>query len=214
MARVRVTPETFELVEYDAGTIGALTEELAGRCGFPDGVTIDVEVDEELPLPLVGSTADVVDGRAVLWFSGAGFEDPHHRARFDEALARTELAVGLFRAADRLSPGFGGAPADEDLTDAARGAWDAWAEGRAARLGEAVRRQRRLYQFRLYNGFTDVGDAAFDRLWEGDEFTWADLESLVERCAAADPRPKPKRKATIRRETLKPVTARGAETAP
>jgi hypothetical protein len=203
VARVHVTPEEFTLVEYDAGVIAGLAEELAGAVGLPDGIEIELEVDEELPLPLVGSTADVVGARAVLWFSGANFEHTHHRAQLDRVLARTELAMSLLRAADRLTPGFEGAPADEALTDAQRQAWDSWAEGRVARLGEHSRKVRRQYHFRLYNGFTDVADAAFDRLWSADALTWSDIEAICAECAASDPRPAPKKKGSIRRETLK-----------
>ncbi|MGI8795658.1 MAG: hypothetical protein ACR2IR_03565 [Acidimicrobiia bacterium] len=203
MARVQVTPETFTLVDYDAGAIAGLTEELAAKTGFPDDVDITVEIDEELPLPLTGATADVVDGRAALWFSGANFEDGRYRTHFDEPVARTELAIGLLRAADRLGPGFADAPVDEQLSDAHRHAWEVWAEGRVARLGEHARRVRRLYHFRLYNGFTDVADAAFERLWSADALAWSDIEAICAECAASDPRPALKKKGSIRRETLK-----------
>jgi len=205
MARVQVEPETFTLVDFDAGMIAGLIEELAAKVGFPDDVDVRIEIDEELPLPLTGSTSDIVDGSAALWFAGANFEDGRHRTRFDEPVARTELAVGLLRATDRLGDAFAGAPADEDLTDGQRQAWETWAEGRAGRLGEITRRVRRLYHFRLYNGFTDVADAAFDRLWSADAFTWAELDELCAQCAAADPRPKPKARAVVRKETLKPT---------
>lgn len=203
MARVEITPELFTLVEYDAGVIGGLAEELAAKVGIPDDVPIRIEIDEELPLPLTGSTADVVDGRAQLWFSGANFEDGRHRATFNDQLARTELAAALFRASDRVKPGFADAPVDEDLTDGQRAAWEAWAEGRAARLGERTRKVRRQYVFRLYNGFTDLSDQTFERLWTGDRFTWADLEAICAECKAVDPRPERKQKSAIRRDTLK-----------
>ena len=205
MSRVRITPETFELVEYDAGVIAGLTEELAARVGIPDDAPIEVDVDEELPLPLTGSTADVADGKVQLWFSGADFENTHNRAEFDESLARAEIALALFRAGDRLAPGFADAPADEELSDAQRHAWESWADGRAVRLGEHARKVRRQYHFRLYNGFTDRADAAFERLWnaESGAFTWAELDAICTDCAAVDPRPTPKRKAAIRKETLK-----------
>jgi hypothetical protein len=203
VARVEVTPEQFTLVEYDAGVIAGLAEEIAAKVGLPDDVPVRIEIDEELPLPLTGSTADVVNGRAELWFSGASFEDGRHRATFNERLARTELAMELLRACDRLQPGFADAPADEDLTDGQRSAWAAWAEGRAERLGESSRKVRRQYVFRLYNGFTDFADEAFERLWNGDNFTWSDLESLCAQCKAVDPRPEPKQKSAIRRDSLK-----------
>lgn len=208
MARVQVTPETFTLVEYDAGVIAGIAEELAALAGLPDDVAIDIDIDEELPLPLTGSTADVVDGRAVLWFSGADFEDTHERARFDEAIARTEIAMSLFRAADRLN-GFRAAPVDEELTDAQRTAWEAWAEGRAVAVdGALVREPRRRYIFRLYNGFTDVADAAFDRLWStaSGELDWDGLRKIVDDCAAVDPRPKPKKQG-VRKERLRRADA-------
>jgi len=205
MARVQVTPETFTLVDFDGGVIAGLTEELAAKAGVPDDVDVRIEIDEELPLPLTGSTSDVVDGSATLWFAGANFEDGRHRTKFDQPVARTELAISLLRAADRLRGGFTDAPTDENLADGQRHAWETWAEGRAGRLGEATRRVRRQYHFRLYNGFTDVADAAFDRLWSADSFTWPELEELCAQCAAADPRPKPKARTPVRRETLKPT---------
>jgi len=125
-----------------------------------------------------------------------------HRATFNERLARTDLAMELFRARDRLE-GFADAPVDEELTDAQRAAWEASGEGRAARLGEGGRKVRRQYVFRLYNGFTDVADDAFERLWAGDSFTWAELQALCAECKAADPRPEPKQKSAIRKESLR-----------
>lgn len=202
MARVEVTPEQFTLVQYDAGVIAGIAEELASSVGLPDDVPVRIEIDEELPLPLTGSTADIVDGRARLWFSGANFEDGRHRALFNIELARTELALALFRAGDRLQ-GFADAPADEELSDAQRAAWEALAEGRVARLGEFTRKVRRQYVFRLYNGFTDVADDAFERLWTADRFTWSELDALCAECKAADPRPEPKQKSAIRKETLR-----------
>jgi hypothetical protein len=202
VARVEVTPEQFALVQYDAGVIAGLAEELATKVGLPDDVPVHIEIDEELPLPLTGSTADVVDGRAVLWFSGANFEDGRHRTVFNDQLARTELAIELFRASDRLA-GFADAPVDEELSDAQRAAWEAYAEGRTARLGEFTRKVRRQYVFRLYNGFTDVADNSFERLWTADSFTWAELDALCAECKAADPRPEPKQKSAIRKETLR-----------
>ena len=62
---------------------------------------------------------------------------------------------------------------------------------------------RRQYVFRLYNGFTDIADDAFERLWAGDNFTWAELQALCAECKAADPRPEPKQKSAIRKESLR-----------
>jgi hypothetical protein len=203
MGRVEVKPAEFTLVKYDAGLIAGITEELAAKVGVPDDVPIVVDVDEELPSPLTGSAVLIVDGTAVLWFSGGNFESGQRRMEFDEAMARNELALSLFRARDRLQPGFADAPSDEELSDAQRGVWDTWADGRAARLGEETRPVRRRYVFRLYNGFTDVADAAFERLWAADDLTWADLDAIGAECAAADPRPEAKKRAVPGKESLR-----------
>ncbi len=194
MGRVEVKPAEFTLVKYDAGLIAGITEELAAKVGVPDDVPIVVDVDEELPSPLTGSAVAIVDGTAVLWFSGGNFENGRRRMEFDEPMARNELALSLFRARDRLQPSFADAPADEELSDAQRGVWDTWADGRAQRLGEETRPVRRRYVFRLYNGFTDVADAAFERLWSAEELTWADLDAIGNECAEADPRPEAKKR--------------------
>jgi len=69
--------------------------------------------------------------------------------------------------------------------------------------GEVTRKVRRQYVFRLYNGFTDVADNAFERLWAGATLTWAELQALCAECKAADPRPEPKQKSAIRKESLR-----------
>ena len=72
MPRVTITPDPFTLVPYDGAAIIALVEDVAAMVDFPPGVEIHVDVDEELFAPLTGHMADVVDGRAELWISGAG----------------------------------------------------------------------------------------------------------------------------------------------
>ena len=37
----------------------------------------------------------------------------------------------------------------------------------------------------------------------GGRFTWAELEALCADCKAADPRPEPKQKSAIRKESLR-----------
>lgn len=192
MARVQVTPDPFTLVEFDADRIVALAEEAAASVGLPDGVDVEIEVDEALPLPLTGSFADVVDGRAVLWFSGGAFEHPHRNRRLDEAAAGEYLARDLLRVTDRLGADFSDAPRDGDLTDQQRAAWDVWADGRLARLGCPIRESLRRYKFRLAHGFSDVVDAVYDRLWLSESLTWAELEAACAETAAVDTRSKPK----------------------
>ena len=59
-----------------------------------------------------------------------------------------------------------------------RAAWDVSANGRAERLGIKVRRPAQRYDYRLQHGFTDVADAAFERLWTADEIAWADIRTV------------------------------------
>ena len=116
--------------------------------------------------------------------SGA-FEDTRlPRQQSDDA---TATAVGrvLLRAKDRLTGGFGEAPADEQLTLAHTAAWETYCIGRLERLGVTVNRQRWLYNFRNRHGFTDSGDVAFETLWQSDALTWGELNAISDRAAAA-----------------------------
>ena len=132
--------------------------------GIPPGVDIVLTVDEELFAPLTGHMSDVVDGKVVLWISGGNFEDNKRPTHFSADQARVDLAIMMLRAKDRLSDDFAAAPPDAQLSRGERAAWDTYAVGRARRLGVDVRRPRQLYDFRLQHGFTDVADAAFERL--------------------------------------------------
>ena len=48
MTQVSVTPESFEMVFYDAAVIGEVVAEVAERLGFEE--TITLEIDEKSPL--------------------------------------------------------------------------------------------------------------------------------------------------------------------
>jgi len=186
MGRVHVTPDPFTLVAYEVPVIAGLVEEAAALVGFPPAVEIDLEVDEDLPHPLVGTASDVTDGRALLWISGGNLEDTHRNRQFSEPNARLEFAQMLLRANDRLSEGFASAPPDIDLTYAQRIAWDAYAYARAGRLGLPTRIDRMRYDFRLQHGFSDAADAAFDRLWGAPTLTWDGLLEVCKETGAAD----------------------------
>jgi hypothetical protein len=183
---VRVTPDPFTLIAYDVAEIIAIVEDAAALVGLPSDVDIDLTVDEELFAPLTGHMSDAVDGRAELWISGANFEDSRRPRHFSAEQARRDLAIMLLRAKDRLSDDFAAAPSEGDLTRAERAAWDVYAVGRAERLGIAVRRQKQLYDYRLQHGFTDVADAAFDRLWNAQTMTWDGILEICKETGAAD----------------------------
>ncbi len=186
MSSITVTPDPFTLVPYDSGEIRALLEEAAALAQIPPGVDVDLVVDEELFAPLTGHMSDVVDGRVVLWISGANFEDNKRPCHFSADQARLDLAVMALRASDRLSDDFADAPADADISRGERAAWDAYAVGRAGRLGVAVRRPRQLYDFRLQHGFTDVADAAFERCWQAEHVIWDGIREICKETGAAD----------------------------
>jgi hypothetical protein len=169
--RVTVVPDPFTLIAYDAAEIAAIVEDVAAMVGIPSSVPIKIEVDEELFAPLVGHSSDVNDGRIEVWISGGNLEDNRRPGKFSEAQARRDFTYTLLRGNDRLSPEFADAPPDAQLSRAERAAWDVYAMGRAERLGLPARRQAALYEFRLQHGFTDVGDAAFERLWNAPSTT-------------------------------------------
>jgi hypothetical protein len=181
-----VEPSTFTMVDFDAGEIAALADELAGKVGLGSDVSILVEVDETTPL---GRTEMVsVDPVHIRTESGS-FEDPKRIRQFDRDGAADVLGRYLLRAADRRREGFGDAPPDSELTVPQRTAWEVYAVGRLARMGEPVRRQRWLYAFRNRHGFTDTADDAFEQLWGGVELTWAEIDRLSEATASTNPGP-------------------------
>ena len=186
MSRVTVTPNPFTLVPFDADAIAALVDDVAAQVELPTGVEIDVTVDEELFPPLTGHMTDVIDGRVAIWVSAANLEDTRKPRTFAPEQARTDFAVMLLRAKDRLSEDFADAAVDRELSRGERIAWDIYAIGRAERLGLPVRRQRELYDFRLQHGFTDVADAAFDRCWNAPTMTFAGIREICKETGAAD----------------------------
>lgn len=197
---IELTPEEFTLVFYDAAEVRSLVEAAAARAGLDDVV---VQIDEELPLPITGTFVDVVDGRASVWISGGSLEDPKNPQELEHDVAAEELTIAMLRAADRSGAGFADAPADRDLTERDRASWDTWASGRAERLGVTIRVPRAHYGMRLHHGFTDVADAAFERLWAADALTWADLVAIGEDTAAVDPRPAPRTRAPVRKPDMR-----------
>jgi hypothetical protein len=189
VTEISVIPARFTLVPYDADEIRALVEEGAALAGISSGVEITLTVDEELLAPLNGHMSDVADGKIVLWISGGNFEDNKRPTHFSADQARADLAIMLLRAADRLSDDFAAAPPDAQLSLGERAAWDAYAVGRAQRLGVGVRRPRQLYDFRLQHGFTDAADAAFQRCWEADHMTWEQIREICRETGSAERAP-------------------------
>jgi hypothetical protein len=186
VGNITVHPDPFTLIEYDAKVIAGIVEDAAALAEFPTVVDIHLEVDEELFAPLVGTAADVVDGKAALWISGANFEDNRRPRHFSGDQAKNDLTVMLLRAKDRLSDDFKDAPPDNQLSRGERIAWDTYAVGRASRMGIPIRQPRQIYDFRLQHGFTDVADAAFERCWNADSMTWAGIQEICKETGSAD----------------------------
>ncbi len=174
MARVRVQPETFSLVDFDAAEIAAVAAEVADAVGIGADVELTIEVDETV---MVGSAASRIDGDAiVVAATGGAFESLRKARQFDETRCRTVLAHALLRARDRLDPSFGDPAPDADLSVQQEVAWATSIEGRLDRLGLVHGRpQRRIYHFRVRHGFNDTVDQVFDRLWTTDAVTWSDI---------------------------------------
>jgi hypothetical protein len=172
---VSVTPATFTMVDYDPAVIAAAAGNLCGLIGLPAGLALRIEVDQTTPL---GRAHIVSTDPAVLAVESGALEHNHQPRQYDEDNAAFVLGRLLLKLRDRLDPAFGDAPADDSLGLELSAAWDAYATGRLRRLGYTVNRQRRLYQFRVRHGFSDDGDAAFARLWDGENLTWAQIEQL------------------------------------
>jgi hypothetical protein len=184
MGRVTVTPESFTLVHYEASAIEEVASRLMSDIGLPAELDLRIEVDEKTPLgrALVASVEPLV----ITVESGA-VEDPKRPRQLSEPGAADVLGRLLFRVKDRLDPAFGDPEPDQGMSLARSTAWDVYAIGRLVRLGyhHYNNRQRRLYHFRNRHGFTDVADAAFERLWTADDLTWADICSLSDGAMAA-----------------------------
>jgi hypothetical protein len=182
MGQVTVVPDSFSLVDFDAGEIAGMVEALAGAIGLDADVT--VEVDQTTPL---GHAAVASVDPVVLHVESGALEDPRKLRALSPTGARNVLGRLLFRVRDRLDPAFGPVPADGDLSLEQATAWDVYCVGRLVRLGftHFDDRQRRLYQFRTRHGFSDTADASFAALWEGDGLTWADVDRLSGSAVAA-----------------------------
>jgi hypothetical protein len=171
---VTVSPEKFTLVLFDAPTLKATLSDLMDRVGLVDRA-LRVEVDETTPIVRI----TIHDGDPIVLAAGSGaFEDPRQPRHQSSVHIVTNAGRPLLRVRDRNDGSFADAPADDDLTFPQMAAWDAYCVGRLGRLGYPVHEQRWRYNFRNRHGFTDVADAAFDRLWTADHLTWTELDAI------------------------------------
>lgn len=180
---VTVTPDTFTMVEFDAGTIAAVAERLVPQVGLPADLDVRIEVDERVPL---GRCELASTDPIVLQIEGGALEDPKRPRQLSEERVADNVGRLLFQARDRLDDAFGPVPPTDALSLALANAWDVACTGRLVALGYRSQRQRWLYAFRNRHGFTDAADAAFDQLWNASgPLTWADVARLSETAEAA-----------------------------
>jgi len=182
VAKVVVVPETFTLVHFDAGRIQELSEKVADLVGLPADAEIRIEVEEQSPL---GRVRVESISPVTIAVQGGAFEHAKKPRHLSDESVVDVLGRVFHRIKDRLDPAFGQPPPDSDLTLQQSTAWDAYCVGRAARLGLNPSKPRRLYHFRNRHGFTDVADATFERLWDAEHLTWADIEADCAQTASA-----------------------------
>jgi hypothetical protein len=171
---VEIQPERFTMVFYEADEIGAIAQRLLDQLGIGDQ-QVRIEVDETTPL---GRAQVRSLDPVVLAVESGALEDPKRPRQLSPDGAADVLGRLLMRVRDRLDPAFGDPPPDDALDLAASVAWDAHCMGRLSRLGYPPQRKRRLYHFRNRHGFTDLADAAFERLWSAEQLSWADIEGI------------------------------------
>lgn len=177
---VTVTPESFTFVSFESDAIRRIAQSLVEAFGLADH---DVEVVVDETTPLARTSLEIGDTITIRAESGA-FEDTRKPRQLSETATATSVGRMLLRARDRLSGGFGEAPADGDLSLAQVAAWETYCVGRLERIGIPVNQQRWRYNFRNRHGFHDGSDGAFERLWTSDGLTWAELDEISRAGAA------------------------------
>ena len=182
MAKVSVTPQEFHFVKFDATQVAELTSKLADAIGLPADAVIEIDIDESTPLGRVRT--DSLDP-IKLHIEGGAIEDPTVPRTLSDRLGADVIGRLLLRAKDRLSGGFGDAPADTELTLQQQTAWDTACMGRLERLGYDVRKPRRQYHFRNRHGFSDVADGVFERLWSAESVSWSDIAAACAETASS-----------------------------
>jgi len=184
---VTVTPERFVMVHFDHDVIEEIAVGVATAIGFDvssAGPELIVAVNEQSPMNSVVLSS--LEPITVSVTSGA-FENPKRIRHLDPAACRESVGRGLIEASDRASAAFGAPAFGAELPVTHVTAWATNSLGRLARLGGRQQMQRRRYQFRVHHGFSDVADAAFDRLWNSDELTFAEIIHWSNACRTSHP---------------------------
>ena len=134
---------------------------------------------------MLGRSSASIEGETIrVEVTGGAFESLRKAREFAPERCRAVLGQALMRARDRLDPSFGDPPPDDEVPVRLEAAWSTYIEGRLDRKGVLHGRpQRRIYHFRVRHGFNDHVDTVFERLWNADGLTWADVEAASDEAA-------------------------------
>ena len=184
---VTVSPETFEFVNYEHDPILAIAEQAAADAGIPEGARIHLEIVESSPLGRVhiDSMNPGPPPEASFRIEGGAFENLKAPRQFDAVRTGETLGRMFFRLADAVDPAFGFDAEFDGLPVPRMVAWDVYAVGRLVRKGYQIGHDRWLYLWRNRHGFSDAADGVFERLWNGDGLTWADIQAACDETAEA-----------------------------
>lgn len=168
---VELVPAEFTLVNFDADRVRAIAEEVAASLGLGDrSITLTVEERSPLGIASIESLEPIS-----LMVEGGAIENGRRPRQLNEAGCREVVGRLLLEVRDRLDPAFGAPALDEQLPASVRVAWDTYIVGRLVALGGRDQQRRRRYHYRVRHGFSDAADAAFDRLWNAESLTFAEL---------------------------------------
>jgi hypothetical protein len=177
--QVSVDPAEFTQVKYDANEIAAIVTSLAEVLGVSN--TISLVIDETSPLAKITCSIDAPssDATIVIDAMSGAIENTKQLTTLGRIQTQTSVGRMLLRARDRMRSDFAEAGDDDKLTLAESAAWDTYCAGRLARADVEINTQRWRYNHRNRFGFSDVGDADFDRLWIADDLSWAEVTAGI-----------------------------------
>ena len=173
--QVSVDPAEFTQVKYDANEIAAIVGSLAETLGVSNSISLVVDETTLLAKITCSIEAPSSDATILINAMSGAIENTKHLTTLGVNQTQTSVGRMLLRARDRMRADFAGAGADDDLTLAESAAWDTYCAGRLARAGIEINTQRWRYNHRNRFGFSNAGDADFERLWAADELSWSEV---------------------------------------
>ena len=173
--QVSVDPAEFTQVKFDATEIASFVTVLAEQLGVSN--TIQLVVDETTPLTKITCSIEAAssDATIVIEAQSGAIENTKQLTTLGTLQLNTSVGRMLLRARDRMRSDFADTPSDDDLSLAETAAWDTYCAARLARVGNEINAQRWRYNHRNRFGFSDAGDADFDRLWSAEDLGWTDV---------------------------------------